>query len=455
MTEDDFSREEQAFAQSLRASADAQGFRPLDPDAVRAAAPTTGAQLTSGWFKGLAAAAALVVVVGAGALVLPRLTASSSADSVPAAPEMAGGNAPVPEATAADGENTMTAASERGAQWQEFADVPLTPRSSASGQWLDGRFYLVGGQLDQPCPANASCVPPTRLLADGASFDPATGSWRPIAEAPVPIAGGAPVAVGGKLYFQLGQAGASSVYAYDPAADAWAKVASPRGGGSLVALGDRLGSFAFSTEEDGYFDELYDPATGRWTRLPDAPGSGYARQAFRVGDSVLLASRPIPSLGPAGPPLVRLAEFDLARRAWRELPVGEVVGGGAVAVGGLVVFPEPGTADGGEAEDWGRAYPLGGSYDPAARTWRELPPRPDGWGAGVTTAWNAAAVAGGRVLAGGHLLDPGAGTWTELSSPPGGNLEGQTVVAGPDGLLVFGGWDGDAPTARATYLPLR
>ena len=36
-----------------------------------------------------------------------------------------------------------------------------------------------------------------------------------------------------------------------------------------------------------------------------------------------------------------------------------------------------------------------------------------------------------------------------------GNLLGQTVVAGPDGILLFGGWDGKAPTAGSAYLPLR
>ena len=55
----------------------------------------------------------------------------------------------------------------------------------------------------------------------------------------------------------------------------------------------------------------------------------------------------------------------------------------------------------------------------------------------------------------GHLLDPVSRSWTLLEPPPGGNLEGQSVFAGPEGVLVFGGWDGSAQTNRTSYLPLR
>ncbi len=454
---DDFTREEQAFAAGLRSAAEAEGFRPLDPEAIRAAAPARGARLNSGWFKGLAAAAALVVVVGAGALVLPRLSSGGApAAAVPEGPDIAAGNAPVPETTTIYDAERTTNGEQSSGEWKDVPDVPLSARSVAAGQWLDGKFYLVGGQLDPPCPPNASCVAPSRLLADGAGYDPATGSWQRIAEAPVPIADGVPVAVAGRLYFQLGSAADTKVYAYDPATDAWANVPAPQGRGSLVAAGDRVASIHHSDEAAG-FDELYDPATGEWTRLPDDPlGKSFNRGAVWVNGRLLLFGQElVANPGSEKPAVIRFAELDPAGMTWRLLPDSEVIGGGAVAVGDLVVFPELGSADGGEVNNWGRSYPMGGILDTVSGEWRALPARDASWGEGVTRAWSAAAVSGNRVLASGHLLDPAAGAWTELTAPPGGNLLGQTVVAGPDGLLVFGGWDGEAHTASTRYLPLR
>ena len=86
---EDFEREERAFAEALRKDAPVGAFRPLDPEAVRAAAgPVAGAR-RSRWLKGLAAAAAVVVVAGAGAVILPGMFGGSGhASTVSGAPEV-------------------------------------------------------------------------------------------------------------------------------------------------------------------------------------------------------------------------------------------------------------------------------------------------------------------------------------------------------------------------------
>ncbi|MCC6494817.1 MAG: hypothetical protein IT193_01010 [Propionibacteriaceae bacterium] len=453
MTED-FEREERAFAEALRGSVPVETFRPLDPEELKAAA-APGLATRGRWLKGLAAAAAVVVVAGAGVLVLPQLGggAGSSAATVAGLPEAAGGAAPMDaedRASAAESKPVLTSAS---GEWAGLPEPPLSPRSNSAGAWLDGEFFLVGGQLSAPCPPNADCMAPDRLLRDGAAFNPANGTWRRIADAPVALSEGEPVVVAGRLYFQRGYGPTAAVYAYDAGADAWSQLPTPSGGGVLVALGDRLASVAWSTEEAGAFDELFDPVTGQWTRLPADPlKAAYERTLVPVAGRALLFAKAVPTGSGVKAPVFRLAELDLATGKWRRLPDSDVVGVAGRAVGDLVVFPETGSYDGGDVDNWGRDYPAGGIFDPATGLWSELPApakSDDGLRHGRTT------VAGALLLTDSGLLDPVGRSWSTVPQPPGGNLLGQAVVAGPDGLLVFGGWDGSGPTAAAAYLPLR
>lgn len=449
---DDFEREERAFAEALRGSVPVESFRPLDPEELKAAA-VPGPAARRSWLQGLAAAAAVVVVAGAGVAILPQLggAAGPTAATVAGLPEAAGGAAPM------DAEDRGSAASKpvftsASGEWAGLSGSPLSPRSNAAGAWLDGEFFLVGGQLSAPCPPNADCIAPDRLLKDGAAFNPATGTWRRIADAPVALSEGEPVVVAGRLYFQLGYGSTASVYAYDAGADAWSKVPTPAGGGVLVAFGDRLASVAWSTEVAGAHDELLDPATGEWTRLPADPlEPAYERTMVRVGDRALLFAKDVPPESGAKAPVFRLAELDLATGKWRRLPDSEVVGTAGRAVGDLVVFPELGSYDGGEVGNWGRDYPAGGIYDPATGVWSQLPDRAksdDG------LSYARATPAGALLLTDSGLLDPVGRSWITVPEPPGGNLLGQTVVVAPDGLLVFGGWDGSRPTAAAAHLRL-
>ena len=457
MTED-FEREEKAFTDGLRASVEAESFRPLDAASIRDSARASRPAVTlAAWGKGVAAAAAAVVLIAGLAFVLPRVVGGASSASAPmaAAPEQADAGA-APAGTAED--RTTAAAGQGPAQpgeWQVRAASPLSPRSHASGAWLDGRFYLIGGQVDPPCPAGASCVAPSQRLRDGASYDPVADTWQVIAPAPVEISETAPVAVAGRLYYRLWNATDQAVVSYDPAADAWTTLPRQAGDGELVAAGDVLVSIAFSDEIAAAVDEVYDPASGRWSRLPDDPlGPSFDRAAVWVDGKVLLGAKElVASPGSEKPAIVRLAELDLATSTWRRLPDSEVIGSGPTTVGSLVVWPDQGSADGGEVNNWGRDYPMGGIYDPTTGEWTELPETETG--AGVLYSRSNASVTGTLLLASGHLLDPAAGTWTRLTPPPAGNLEGQTVVAGQDGFLVFGGWDGKRQTAGSYYLPLR
>ena len=449
---EDFEREERAFAEALHASVPVETFRPLDADAIKAAArPARPGR--SRWLKGMAAAAVLVVTVGLGAALLPRV--GSSASSVPAEP--AGGYAAggaVPEAAADRGAGPVSPDKSTPGEWTTTAPSPLTPRSNAAGAWLNGEFYLVGGQSDAPCPPNADCMAPTRLLRDGAAYNPLTNAWRRITDAPVALSEGEPVAVDERLYFQRGYGAKGAIYAYDTTSDSWSQPPSPAGGGVLIAFGDRLASVAWSTEEAGNYDELFDPVTDRWTRLPADPlKTSYERTLVWVGGRALLFAKDVRTQSSDKAPVFRVAELALGTGKWRRLPDSKIVGVAGRAVGDVVVFPQQGSYDGGEVDNWGRNYPAGGIYDPTTGNWSALPgpSRPDNGG----LSFPRTAVAGTLLLTDGRVLDSGARRWTAVPEPPDGNLLGQTVVASPEGVLVFGGWDGSAPTNGAAHLPLR
>lgn len=439
---EDFEREEKAFTAALRNAADAESFRPLDPGEFTTAPERVRPPVRLvAWGKGIAAAAAAAVVITGLALGIARLVGPDAATSV-----SAGGGQ--------DQSVSEPAAAERAmGDWVRGAQAPLSPRSHAAGGWLDGRFYVVGGQMDPPCPAGAQCVAPSRLYLDGASYDPVTDDWRMIAPAPGYIADTAGVAVAGRLYFHTFANSGASLVSYDPGTDTWTTLTPHAGHGTLVAAGDRLISIGSSDENTAAVDEVYDPATGAWTALPEDPlGPSFDREAVWVNGTLLLAGKEL-GAGSASPPRVRLAEFDQATRTWRRLPDSDVIGSGAVTVGDLVVWPEPGSADGGEVGNWGRSYAKGGIYDPVAGRWTDLPAGPTS--DGVASSRPGASVSGGLLLASGHLLDPATRTWTSLTPPPAGNLEGQSVIAGPEGLLVFGGWNSERHTAGTAYLRLR
>jgi hypothetical protein len=132
-----FDREERAFTGAFRDALGSESFRPLDADDLKAAAgPASG--FAGRWAKGMAAAAALVLVAIGAAVVLPQLArggVSASSATVAAAPEPAGGAAPKeaddrvnvdsrPEATmVANG--SPTGSLEPGFRWESYRDVQV------------------------------------------------------------------------------------------------------------------------------------------------------------------------------------------------------------------------------------------------------------------------------------------------------------------------------------------
>lgn len=150
-------------------------------------------------------------------------------------------------------------------------------RHEASMVSMNGKGYLMGGRGIKPVE----------------EFDPATGSWRQLKPVPLEIHHFQPVVYEDKIYIMTAMTGQypketplESIYIYDPAADTWEK--GPifpkhrrRGGAGTVVHDGKI--YMVAGIIDGHtsgtipwFDE-FDPKTGEWRELEDAP---HARDHF-------------------------------------------------------------------------------------------------------------------------------------------------------------------------------
>jgi len=271
-------------------------------------------------------------------------------------------------------------------------------------------------------------------------------TWTEMPDAPVPMGGISGAAVDGTLYvWAPGLVGGaeSTFLSYTPGDDDWTVLEHPPFAAhdfvALVAAGDRLIAVQTTHEHGIRADLAYDPATEHWVELPQDPLTpAFNREMVwtNVG-LVLLAHAHVPQPGSAEPSLVEAARFNQGDATWERLPDSEVIGSGFRWSGTAVANPAIGSADGGQVNNWGRAFPYGGVLDPGAGNWSDLPGRPPHNGAATGLS---AAGGGWSVSTDGWAFHDRSGTWVELTKPAAGAAEqGQASVWAGDRLLVFGG----------------
>lgn len=152
--------------------------------------------------------------------------------------------------------------------WARLADLPVAvhhPMLAAA----DGRVWLAGGYRGA---LNASTA--TRRLD---AYDPGTDRWAAMPDMPGRRAAGFMVALGGRLFVVGGVGDAEDrMWVYDVAGGAWSDAPGPTkrehlgaaaSGGKLYVAAGR----GFGRGNSGLL-EVFDPATGAWTRLADMPG---------------------------------------------------------------------------------------------------------------------------------------------------------------------------------------
>ncbi len=175
---------------------------------------------------------------------------------------------------------------------------------------------------------------------------------------------------------------AEHIWAFDPATQEWIQgpqipAARRRGGAGLVVFNNKFYVVAGNTDghDGGYtamFDE-YDPATGQWTPLADAPRARDHFAAVVIDDKLYAAGGRL-SGGPGGvfaPTIAEVDVYDFTAGSWSTLPVGQNIPterAGASAVNyndRLVVI-------GGEISTQSNALATTEEYDPGTTSWRQL-----------------------------------------------------------------------------------
>ena len=211
-------------------------------------------------------------------------------------------------------------------------------------------------------------------LTDGAAFDRSSGEWSGIAVAPLPLGHLSGVVLLDVLYvfvpgFEPAPA-RSGFLAYHIADNRWEDLdAPPVPEGTtleLVAAGNLVVAYHHTQELGVRPDLLYDPATGKWTDLPVDPlAPSFDRSAVWTGrELVLVGVEVVANPNSARPSLYRAAGLDLASGSWRRLPDSEVLGWNPTWywAGDRLINPSIGSADGGQVNNWGRSFPLAGSW---------------------------------------------------------------------------------------------
>ncbi|MFP5308067.1 MAG: hypothetical protein ACLGIR_00635 [Actinomycetes bacterium] len=254
--------------------------------------------------------------------------------------------------------------------WTVVPPAPLAPRLASSAVWT-GAEVVVWGGLEPPT-TDAAGTSRQPGLADGAALDPTTGTWRPIADAPIAGRGEHGAVWNGHRMVVFAGGSAAAGYesegfltetfddaaVYDPTTDAWATIASPglRGpvvaavwtGSEVVTWTNRIGADAGMSA--GLPGIVWDPTTGERRELQEPPFGQHR---------------------------------DTVEAVW------------APELGDVVVF------GGSCGEGCNRAYDDGARVDVATGSWSASPPLDGATGHGPRVAWD-----GTRLLVVGGTTDP-------------------------------------------------
>ncbi|MEM1340038.1 MAG: PKD domain-containing protein [Bacteroidota bacterium] len=202
-------------------------------------------------------------------------------------------------------------------EWIEGASIPAARRRGSSGVVVyNDKFYVVGGNTIGHNGGYVSWFD---------EFDPATGQWTALTDAPRARDHFHAVVIGNKLYaaggrLSGGAAGTfkptiSDVDVYDFDTGTWSTLSNdlptPRGAPAAVNFNNKLWViggevqdevvYGVSTTDALPITEQYDPATGQWTRMADLNSERHGTQAIVSGGGVfILAGSPKIGGGPSG-----------------------------------------------------------------------------------------------------------------------------------------------------------
>ena len=266
-------------------------------------------------------------------------------------------------------------------EWQTIDDSTGTPtaRHEAAYVAVNGEFYLIGGRGTRPLDI----------------YDPATNAWRVGASPPIELHHFQAIVYDNEIWVVGALTGnypngtpVEQAYIYNPANNAWRlgpTIDRPRGGGGAfvregkiyLVCGLTIGHIGGHVS---WFD-CYDPSTGSWTQLPDAPRARDHFAAQIVNEKLWLASgRRTAANDPGGLGANMVAEidfFDFNIGSWTTLPA-ELnlptprAGTATASIGNQLIVA------GGESGSQSIAHDEVQALDTVNLSWRELSPLKDG-----------------------------------------------------------------------------
>jgi hypothetical protein len=257
--------------------------------------------------------------------------------------------------------------------------VPVAEFSDGSGRWemlpggeqptlrhengyvrVGNRFYLVGGRGTRPVEI----------------FDPVTGRWATGATPPVEMHHFQAVEYDGRIYVVGALTGGwpaeppiPDVYVYDPASDRWStgpSIPADRRRGAAGAVAHDGQIYVVAGIQNGHTDghvawlDAFDPRTGEWRRLADAPRARDHFHAAVIDGKLYAAGGRLSSAAPGEGFVHTIPEvdvYDLRSGTWSTLQASAnlptpragsstgVLNGHLVVIGGESAAQQPGHAE--------------------------------------------------------------------------------------------------------------
>ena len=297
--------------------------------------------------------------------------------------------------------------------WRTAAPAP-TMRTEVAAVTLNEKIYLVGG-FEQPGLGNMLNLGITPSLEE---YDPSTDRWTSRAPMPVGLHHVGIGVVGGKLYVIGGykQSGFSvwhpvaTVYAYDPATNAWgerAPMPTPRGALSVTEHDGKLYAIGgYDRKANSAAVEVYDPERNTWAERAPLPTPRDHLAAATVSGKVYAIGGRLN--GDYGRNLSVTEVYDPVSDRWSrgaDLPTARSGITASVVGGRVYVF-------GGEGKEG--TFRENEAYDPARDAWQAMAPMPTGrHGLGSAVVHGRIHVISGGPTPGGSFSD-----LNEVFTPP-------------------------------------
>ncbi|MBM9507646.1 carboxypeptidase regulatory-like domain-containing protein [Actinacidiphila acididurans] len=282
---------------------------------------------------------------------------------------------------------------------------------------------------------------------------PSDAAWAPAPDYPSAIMDNAVGSYDGKVYSAFGFTGSADskdMYALDPVAGTWSKLASATDTREDPAHGFIDGKFyaAGGWGPSGSPDpklEIYDPGSDSWTTGASAP-KPYAGSGTAVLDGKLYM---IGGCGASTCGTTDATVYDAATDTWSAIAsYPEPISWEACGAVNELIYCAGGLNS--SNADVAHTY----VYDPSVNTWSQLADMPaTQWGTSYTAANGLLLLAGGvsnnALTNRAQAFDPVAGTWSALPNPSTPTYRG----GGAPGFYKVGGGDAPShPTAKAEVL---